>query len=144
MTNTNSEKNIVNDFLNAMATTATEHEFEKHMELISKKITVYGVPGFETVSYDDWFRQCEKEFNEKLIKHVSYEGLKIIKATDLIIMFKTIEHIESTDNKKSATAVEMVIIFEQDEVDGEIKGVWRVTQEKILSDKELTTIKTMD
>lgn len=95
-----SEKEIIENFLNDMAATATQHEFEKHMNLISKKVEVYGVPGFETIGYDDWFSQCENEFKEKLIKLVSYEGLKIIKTTDSVIMFKTIEHIETVDNTK--------------------------------------------
>jgi len=108
------------------------------MNLISKKVEVYGVPGFDMIGYDDWFNQCENKFKEKLIKLVSYEGLKIIKATDSVIIFKTIEHIETTDNTKSATGIEIIISFEQDESDSEIAGNWRVTQERILSDDELT------
>ena len=53
-------------------------------------------------------------------------------------MFKTIEHIETADNTKSATGVEIIISFEQDESTDETKGRWRVTQERILSDDELT------
>ena len=44
------------------------------MAIISKKVKVYGVPGFEVVGYDDWFRLCEKEFKEQLIKYVNDEG----------------------------------------------------------------------
>lgn len=75
---------------------------------------------------------------EKLIKLVSYEGLKIIKATDSVIMFKTIEHIETVDNTKSAAGIEIIISFEQDASNDETDGSWRVTQERILSDDELT------
>lgn len=53
MTKTKSEKEIIENFLNAMAATATQHEFEKHMNLISKKVEVYGIPGFDTIGYDD-------------------------------------------------------------------------------------------
>ena len=49
-------------------------------------------------------------------------------------MYKTIEHIETIDNKKSATGIKIIISFERDETEGS----WRVSQEKILSDDELT------
>ena len=77
------------------------------------------MPGFDTIGYDDWFSQCKKEFNEKLIKQVYYEKLKTIKSTDSVIMFKTIENIENFGHQ------------------------WRVTQERILSDDEVSMIKTM-
>ena len=67
------------------------------------------MPGFETIGFDDGFGQCQNEFKEKLIKQVSYEKLKIIQATDLIIMFKTIENIETSDNTKSVTGIEKMI-----------------------------------
>ena len=48
-------------------------------------------------------------------------------------MFETL-----ADITKSATGVEIIISFEQDELDNETEGSWRVTQERILSDDELT------
>jgi len=104
-----------------MAATATQHEFEKHINLISKKVEVYSVPGFETIGYDDWFSQCENEFKEKLIKHI-----------------------ETVDNTKSATDIKIIISFEQDEPNNETAGCWRITQEKILSGEELTHDKNRD
>lgn len=112
------------------------------MTLISKKVEVYGIPGFETIGYDDWYSQCENEFKEKLIKQVRYVSLKIINSTDTMIMFKTIEHIETIDNTKSATGIKIIITLESDhesdhESDDNANKQWRVTQERILSDDEL-------
>ena len=97
------------------------------------------MPGFDTIGYDDWFSQCKKEFNEKLIKQVYYEKLKIIKSTDSVIMFKTIENIETIENTKSATGIEIIISLETENFGHQ----WRVTQERILSDDEVSMIKTM-
>ncbi len=108
-----------------MAKSASQHDFEKYMSLISKEVGVFGVPGFESISYDDWFRQCENEFNEKLVNAVSYENIDIINSTESVIMFKTIEHIEAKDKTKNATNVVIAITREDD-------GKWRVTQERIL------------
>ena len=82
------------------------------------------------------FNQCQNKFKEKLIKQVHYESLKIINSTDSKIMFKTIEHIETVDNTKSATGIEIIISLEKDESD-ETGDHWRVTQERILSSDEL-------
>lgn len=133
MTDSNTENKIIESFLNAMAVTATEHQFEKHMSLISKKVEVYGVPGFEKIGYDDWSRQCEKEFKEKLIKQVRYQDIYTIKASDSVIMFNAIELIETTENIKKATTIEIVISLEHDENENKQEGCWRVTQERILS-----------
>ena len=123
--NIESHKEVIKTFLSAMAQTASQHDLEKHMALISKTVEVFGVPGFEQIEYDDWFRQCEKEFEEKLIKEVGYESIEIIDSTDSVIMFKTIEHIETSDNVKNTNNVLIVITREDD-------GNWRVTQERVL------------
>ena len=54
-------------------------------------------------------------------------------------MFKTIEHIETTDNTKSATGIEITISLETENFGHQ----WRVTQERLLSDDEVGMIKTM-
>ena len=128
---TESKENVIKIFLSAMAETASQHDLKNHMNLISKEVEVFGVPGFETISYDDWFRQCEKEFKEKLIKEVGYESINIIDSTESVIMFKTIERVAATDNKKNTNNVLMVITREDD-------GKWRVTQERILANDEFS------
>lgn len=135
--NIESKQEIIKTFLSDMAKTASQHDLEKHMDLISKKVEVFGVPGFETISYDDWLRQCENEFKEKLIKVVSYENIDIIDSTESVIMFKTIEHIETKDNTKNTTNVLIVITREDD-------GKWRVTQERILPTEGLSQDKNFN
>ena len=131
------KKDIIENFLTEMAKTASQHDLEKHMNLISKEVEVFGVPGFETISYDDWFRQCESEFKEKLIETVSYETIDIIDSAESVIMFKTIEHIETKDNTKNTTNVLIAITLEDD-------GKWRVTQERILPKEGLSQDKNFN
>ena len=50
-----------------MAETANKLDFNAHMNLISKDVSVYGVPGFEVITYKDWFNQCKHEFDNKLL-----------------------------------------------------------------------------
>jgi hypothetical protein len=118
------------EFLAEMAETANRLDLDAHMNLISKDVSVYGVPGFEVITYDDWFRQCEYEFENKLLKGVSYNGLNVLAETAERIMFKSIETVEGSDGSTNISGVEFIIQKEED-------GQWRVGQERILPDDEL-------
>lgn len=118
------------EFLSAMAETASKHDFEAHMNLISKDVAVFGIPGFEEISYNDWFNQCKEEFENKVLKSVAYEGLKILDEAPDRVMFQTIETIEGTDG---LVKVNQLVVVIQEEEDGQ----WRVVQERVLPDDEL-------
>ena len=116
--------------IEALALTANAGAYDSHMKLISKEVSVYGVPGFEVIGYDDWARQCQYEFDEGLLKQVSYEGLHMVTVTPANILFKTTETVEGTDGTANRQGVEILIRKESD-------GKWRVLQERILADEEM-------
>ncbi len=120
---------IAQKWLDASASTATNRQFEEHFNLVSKKVKITGVPGYESISYDDWSRQSETDFKEGLLKSVSYEGFKLVATNERQIMFKTIETVCGTDGTKRAHGVEILLGREED-------GVWRVTQERVQTDDE--------
>lgn len=120
---------IVQKWLDASALTATNKQFEEHFNLISKKVRVTGVHGHESISYDDWARQSEQEFKDDVLKSVSYEGLKMLATNETQVMFKTVETVLANDGKRSTHGVEILLTQEED-------GVWRVTQERVLSNGE--------
>lgn len=122
------------EFLAAMAHTANKLNFEEHMNLISKDVSVYGVPGFEVIAYEDWFNQCKHEFENKLLKKVSYHGMNVLAETPERIMFKSVETVEGSDGSVNSSGIEFIIQKE----DG---GQWRVAQERILPDDELDSDK---
>ncbi len=122
------------EFLAVMAETANNLDLEAHMNLISKEVSVYGVPDFEVITYDDWYKQCKHEFENKLLKKVSYEGLNVLAETGDRIMFKSLETIEGSDGSVNTSGIEFII---QKEADGQ----WRVGQERILPDDELDSDK---
>ena len=117
-------------FLDLMATTANDLDLNEHMDLISKNVAVFGVPGFEVIGYQDWFNQCQHEFENKLLKKVSYQGLNVLAETPERVMFKSIETVEGSDGEKNSNGIEFIIQKEDD-------GQWRVSQERILPDDEL-------
>ncbi|MCK5002195.1 MAG: hypothetical protein KAJ92_03980 [Gammaproteobacteria bacterium] len=118
------------NFLDAMASTANALNLNEHMNLISKEVSVFGVPGFEVIGYQDWFNQCQHEFENKLLKQVSYKGLNVLAETPERIMFKSIETVEGSDGEMNSSGIEFIIQKEDD-------GQWRVTQERILPEDEL-------
>ncbi len=123
------EEQIAQNWMDDCCKTIQQYDHAAHMNLISKDVKVYGVPGYDLIGYEDWFSQCEYEFNEKLIKQTRYEGLKIQQSSDKQIMFLTNETVNTTDGTVDTHPIEVVLSHEQD-------GHWRVTQERLLSREE--------
>jgi len=130
MENNQAEDLPAKEMLRALALTANAGAYTSHMDLISKEVSVYGVPGFEVLGYDDWARQCQYEFDEGLLKRVSYEGLFVVLVTSGNVLFKTIETVEGTDGTVNRHGLEVLIRKEAD-------GKWRVLQERILALDEI-------
>ena len=127
---------IAQQWLTDAATTATNKDFAAHMNLISKRVSLTGVPGFESIGYDDWAAQCQHEFENNELKSVRYEGLKLAASTDARVMFKTFETVEATDGTVNAQGIEVLLEKEDD-------GQWRLVQERVLPDDETTFHKLM-
>lgn len=121
---------IAQQWMDASALTASNNDFEGHFDLISPKVQVTGVPGFESISYDDWARAAEKDFKEGTLQGVSYEGLKMNAHNETQIMFKTLETIFVNDGTKKTQGVEILLELEED-------GVWRVIQERVMTGNEI-------
>ncbi len=117
-------------FLDNMAATANALDLEQHMNLISKEVSVFGVPGFDVIGYDDWFNQCKHEFENRLLKKVSYRGLNVLAETPDRVMFKSVETVEGVDGTVNTNGIEFIIQKEDD-------GNWRVSQERVLPEDEL-------
>lgn len=121
---------IAKQWLTDSARTASAKDLEAHMDLISKRVAVHGVPGAELVKYEDWRRQCEEEFSQGLTEEVSYLGFKLVVANQTQIMFKTVEEIRTQKGEATKNGIEVIIEQEPD-------GVWRVIQERIMTDAEV-------
>ena len=124
------ESKHAEDILEALALTANAGAYTSHMNLISKQVSVYGVPGFDVIGYDDWARQCQYEFDEGVLKRVSYEGLQLVTVMPGNVLFKTTETVEGNDGSVNSHGVEILIRKEAD-------GKWRVLQERILAEDEM-------
>jgi hypothetical protein len=126
---TGKAKEIVETWLDANVSTAHARLHLEHMDLISRTVSLLGVPGFEVIKYDDWSRQCKDEFEEELVKEVRYERAEVIAAGISLIIFRAVETIEIADGPEDRNGIEGTLARETD-------GKWRLTQERILSGEE--------
>lgn len=120
---------IAEKLLQEMARSANEGDYSAHMDLISQQVSVFGIPGFDVIGYDDWARQCRHEFENNILKSVSYGPIKVVTDTPGRVMFKTLETVEAHDGTCNCNGIEIIIQKEDD-------GKWRVLQERILPEDE--------
>lgn len=124
-----STKDIIKNWMDTCCSTIEQYDHQGHMSQISKDVEVYGIPGFDEIGYDDWYSQCEYEFNEKLVSSSSYRGLNIKQEGESKIVFSTIEVVNATDGTIEEHGVEITLEKESD-------GQWRVTQERLFDNEE--------
>lgn len=116
---------VVQHWLHEISRTLAARDHAAHMQLISRDVTLLGVPGFENIGFDDWSKQCQYEFENALVKAVNYGKIKIRAATDERIMFMTYETVTASDGSVNAQGIECLLAKEDD-------GKWRLVQERIL------------
>ena len=122
---------IAKEWLQQATDTAANKDHTGHMNLISKKVSLQGVPGYENIGYEEWAAQTKHEFENNILKSVRYKGFKSISITSLHIMFKTLETVEANDGTINAQGIEILLEHERD-------GQWRLVQERILPTDEAT------
>ena len=122
-------ESTVKTWLANIVKTASEGDHKSHMDLISKKINLVGVPGFESIGYEYWSNQCLHDFNDKLIAEIQYQGLKMRAETEDRIMFTTHETVLASDGTKNQQGIECLLEKEDD-------GYWRLAQQRVLGEDE--------
>lgn len=118
----------VDAWLEHFTRTALARDLAGHMAMVSPEVLVFGVPGFDTLGYDDWYRQCEHEFPQGLLTDLGYSAVNIRTASEDRILFKALETTETADGARSRQGVEMLL-----ERDG---GEWRLKQLRLLPEDE--------
>ena len=120
---------VIQNWLNEISRTVAAHDHAAHMQLISQDVSLLGVPGFDNIGFDDWSKQCQYEFANRLIKRVEYGKIRIRVVTPKRLMFMTYETITASDGSVNAQGIECLLEKEAD-------GQWRLIQERILSPEE--------
>jgi uncharacterized protein (TIGR02246 family) len=120
---------VIQHWLDEISRTVAAHDHAAHMQLISQDVNLLGVPGFDSIGFDDWSKQCEYEFTHALIKRVDYGKIRVRTVTEKRIMFMTHETVTASDGNVIAQGIECLLEKEAD-------GQWRLVQERILPPDE--------
>lgn len=104
--------------------TVRAKNLEKHMDLVSENVVVYGMPSGNTLNYADWRNRRQSEFKRGLIKNIAYNKLAI-KNFGLRRLIFTVEEIMDGTNG------DMAIINKQIILENEKDNKWRVVEETI-------------
>lgn len=121
-------QSIVAAWLDRFVDTALARDLAGHMAMISRDVLVFGVPGFDTLEYDDWYRQCEHEFPQGLLTDLGYSAVTIRTAGDDRILFKALETTVTADGGRNRQGVEMLLERTGDD--------WRLKQLRLLPEDE--------
>jgi len=120
---------IAEQWLTHAAESAGQKDLKMHMGMISKRVSLQGVPGFDNIDYDAWYTQCRHQFENAMIKSISYKGFNLISATETRIMFSVFEAVVGTDGTLNEQIVEMSLEKEDDDV-------WRLVKERVLIEND--------
>jgi len=120
---------IAEQWLTTAAESAGQKDLKTHMGMISKRISVQGVPGFDNIDYDIWFKQCRHQFEMAMIKSIAYKGFNLISATETQIIFTVYETVVGSDGTLNEQIVEMLLEQENDDI-------WRLLQERVLIEND--------
>jgi len=120
---------IAEQWLTDAAESAAKKDLNTHMGMISKRISVQGVPGFDNIDYKQWYGQCSHQFEHAMIESVAYKGFNLISATETQIMFTAFEAVMGTDGTLNEQIVEMLLEKEDDDQ-------WRLLQERVLIEND--------
>jgi len=124
-----SAQQIAEQWLTDAAESAGEKDLSRHMGMISKRVSLQGVPGFENIDYDIWFKQCRHQFENAMIKSIAYKGFNLISSTETQIMFTVFEVVVGTDGTVNEQIVEMSLDKEDDDA-------WRLVLERVLIEND--------
>ena len=120
---------IAEQWLTYSAETAGNKDLEAHMGMISKRVSVQGVPGFDNIDYDIWYKQCRHQFENAMIKSIAYKGFNLVSATENQITFTVYETVVGTDGTLNEQIIEMSLVKETDEQ-------WRLQKERVLIEND--------
>ena len=120
---------IAEKWLSDAVESADQKNLEAHMGMISKRISLEGVPGFEVIDYDKWYVQCQHQFENAMIKSIAYKGFNLLNATENQVMFTVYETVVGMDGTVNEQIVEMSLENEDD-------NVWRLVKERVLIEND--------
>ncbi len=116
----------------ACCETLEKRDLDAHMNLISKQVKVFGLADFDSIDYHFWRNQLTQQFANDTVSSVRYYINAVKADSDSLIKFTAIEYLTDKEGKEHENPLLIVLEKEADDV-------WRVIEEKILTNEEART-----
>jgi len=110
----------------AISKTIGNRDLPGHMDLISKKVEVFGNPSKEHINYAGWYKRRKNEFEKQNVICVSFANTQIRTITLRRIIFNVNESIVGTDGRIITLNQDVVLEREDDDK-------WRLVEQNIRS-----------
>ena len=120
-----SPQTIIVDWCNRVSRSITRRDIKEHMQHVSEKVRVYGVPGYNELRFFDWEKRRSHEFRHNLIETLTYKLNRIRTSTPARINFHAEETMQAVSGK--------VIILDKEitlELNPQLQ-LWQVVEENI-------------
>ena len=103
-----------------------QQDIEKHMQLVSQRVQVYGMPTKDTINYRQWKSRRKNEFANDSLLAINFKEIRLISSTPKRLRFNTQETMLGKDGRMVLLDKNITLEFEDNEV-------WRVIEEKVNS-----------
>lgn len=117
-------QHIAEDWLAALSASVENRDIDVHMALVSENVQVYGIPGIESLNYQQWKFRRHNEFCKNRLHGLRYKILCIKTDQTHRLGFE----VEET---MLATCGEAYIISKHILLEKEADDNWRVVEETI-------------
>ncbi|MDH5444936.1 MAG: hypothetical protein OEY52_05220 [Gammaproteobacteria bacterium] len=124
--NHSEETQVIYSWQDAMAKTISEKDLPQHMELVSKKVEVFGNPSNKQINYAGWYKRRKNEFENETVICISYANTKIKTITLRRIIFNVNESIVGADGRIITANMDVILELEDDDK-------WRLVEQNIRS-----------
>ncbi len=119
-------QHIAEDWLKALSESVKNQDINSHMRLVSKNVHVYGIPGIETLNYQQWLYRRHNEFLHNRLFSLKHKIIRIKTDQQRRLGFEVEEQMMATEGKVYIIHKDILLEREQDDN-------WRVVEEKIHS-----------
>ncbi|MGD8926418.1 MAG: hypothetical protein PVG20_06195 [Thioalkalispiraceae bacterium] len=101
-------------------------DLDAHMQLVSSKVKVYGMPSKGVIDYKEWRTRRKFEFKNKSLLAINYRDIKMIGSSSRRLRFTASETMLGNDGKLVILDKNFILELEED-------GIWRVVEENVNS-----------
>lgn len=101
-----------------------QRDLDRHLQLVSKKVKVYGMPSKGVIDYKEWRARRKYEFKNESVMALNYQDIKLIGSTAKRLRFTASETMLGKDGKMVILDKHFILEYEDD-------SLWRVVEENV-------------